>query len=363
MVQINCIGNVFGTDGYSVHTRNLANALNKLTNVRLSTQLVPNWERNVTDRELDMIKRKPIDDEINLIITSPVYWKLNCGKRNFAFLVFEGDKVPKHYIELCLNPEIEKILVPSEHTKKAIVNTLASINFNEDRPVTDLLLVNKIKVISHGVNLDLFYPKDKPKKVTFLCNKGWRHNQDRGGMQYAIKAYLEEFTDKDDIELILKINPAYGIPNIQMLIEQLTEKRTGLPKVTVDTNSYKYEDLVKLYNSANVLLMPTRAEAFGIPGIEAMACGLPVITTNFGGQTDFCNENNGWIIGGELTEVKWELQYEGIKWLTPDIVRLRQVMREIYSNPEIIAVKGSNALETASKWQWSDSAKKLIELL
>ena len=50
----------------------------------------------------------------------------------------------------------------------------------------------KIKIIQHGVNLDLFYPKDKPEKFTFICNKGFRHLEDRGGIQYAIRAYLED---------------------------------------------------------------------------------------------------------------------------------------------------------------------------
>ena len=163
MTQINIIGNILGMSGYDSHTRNLANALNKLTNVRLSTQLIPNWERMVSDRELDMIKRKPVDDEINLIITSPVFWKINCGKRNFAFLVWEGDRVPKDFIEYCLNPDIEKILVPSEHTKKAIINTYTGGYYPEDNRMLDKepWITNKIVVIPHGVNLDLFYPKEK----------------------------------------------------------------------------------------------------------------------------------------------------------------------------------------------------------
>ena len=122
-MKFTIIGGIFGTSGYDMHTRQLFNALSKVADVRLQTQLVPNWERSVSDRELDAIKKIDSDDRIRIIITSPIHWKMNCGKRNFAYLVWEGDKIPKSFIEYCLNQDIEKILVPSNHTYNALSNT------------------------------------------------------------------------------------------------------------------------------------------------------------------------------------------------------------------------------------------------
>ena len=62
--MINIIAPIFGISGYDVHARNLANALNKLTKVRLSTQIMPGIEKIITDQELEMVKRKPEKDEI-----------------------------------------------------------------------------------------------------------------------------------------------------------------------------------------------------------------------------------------------------------------------------------------------------------
>jgi glycosyltransferase involved in cell wall biosynthesis len=354
--MINIIGDMFTPHGYGNHMRGLANALNKLTKVRVSTQLQPGWEKIATDREVDMLKRKPEEDEINLIITHPLYWKFNLGKRNWAYLVWEGDKIPDYFFDEMANPEIEKIIVPSNHTRTAIRNTIT------DKANWESIL-SKVIIVPHGVDLNLFYPKDKPSKVTFFCNKGWRNNEDRGGMQYAIKAYIEEFTDLDDVEMILKINPVYGIPDINKLISELTTKKNALPRLKIDTTLYKQEDLVKIYNDANVFLSPSRAEAFGIPMLEALACGLAVVASNFGGQTDFVNEENGWLIEGKMEENLWDIEYEGISWLTPSVTQLRKVMREIYNNPKIIAVKGSNGLTTASKLTWEASAKKILNEL
>ena len=369
--MINIIGTILGTSGYDIHTRNLARALGKLTDVRLTMQAGPGWETQVDDKELDMIKKPPVDDEINLIITNPMFWRLNTqSKRNFVFLVWEGSKIPKCYLEECLNPEIEYIFVPSEHTKQAVINTWDEnyeIWINEKDEILEQSnynkLKDKIKIISHGVDTSLFYPKDKPKKCIFVANKGYRNLEDRGGIQYLLRAYFEEFEQKDNVELLLKINPAYGIPDLNKLIEQTAPRKDNLPLVNIDLQNIPYNKLVNLYNKGTVFVSPTRAEAYNLPCIEAMACRLPVITTSFGGQTDYCSDETGWIIGGELTQVEHEVMYEEVKWLNPDIKQLRNALRDAYMKPEKVLEKGDQALEIARKNTWDATAKKIVDLI
>lgn len=360
-MRINVIGNILGTSGYDVHTRNLANALSKVADVKLSTMVPQGAETLLIDKEIEMIKKT--DGDINLIITSPIYWKLHTNaKRNWVFLVFEGDRVPKSFIAECLNPDIEYIFVPSEHTKQAILNTIPDWTVDNPKEIMPTEILDKIKIIPHGVNLDLFYPKQKPQKFTFICNKGFRHLEDRGGIQYALQAYLEEFTNKDKVNMIIKINPAYGVPDMKKLLEELKPKdKTDFAPMQINIDNINYNSLVDLYNKAHVLVAPSRSESFGIPGIEAMACGLPVITTNFGGQTDYCNKENSWIVGGEMTEVTWELMYEGVRWLTPDIKELRKAMRDAYTTN--LDTKRQKALETAKQFTWDNSAIKIINLM
>ena len=226
------------------------------------------------------------------------------------------------------------------------------------------LLLKKLHKINHGVDLDKFYPKDKPEKLTFILNKGFKNLEDRGGVQYFLKAYLEEFSKADNVNAIIKLNPAYGIPNLDAMIKQLTTKQEcELPSLAFDVNAYDYNDLVKLYNAGNVFVSPTRAEAYNLGCIEAMTCGLPVITTDYGGQTDFCNNTNGWLIPYELTEVKHEILYEGIKWATPNIEALRIILRDIYNNPKTIKDKSVHAIVTSLDNTWDHSAKKVVSLI
>lgn len=355
--MINVIGNIFDSSGYSVHTRELVNALSKHVNVKLISSMPPNWERYVTDKELEMIKEKEFD--VNLIITNPVYWRVNCNaKRNWVYLVWEGDKIPDSFMEECSNPEIEYIFVPSNHTLQAVINKVGEGKAPK--------WIDKIKIMHHGVDLSKFYPKNrKHDKFTFIANKGLRNLEDRGGIQYLVEAFIAEFDSEENVRLNIKINPAYGIPNMQMLINDISKKvgKDKIAEIKFMTDLVNYESLVNFYNDGDVFVSPTRAEAFNLGCIEAMACGKPVITTNFGGQTDYTTFESSWIIGGKLEEVKHDVIYEGIRWLTPDIKELRNALREAYSKGYDVSKKGLKSLEIARTMSWDNTAKNITNLL
>ncbi len=377
---ITAIGNLFGSSGYASHFRGLVNELNKLTECKLVTGLPVGFERDVNDQELEMIKREQ-DFDINLIITHPLHWKSNLSaKRNWVYLIFEGDSVPKWIVEECRNEKIEKIIVPSHHTLLALTTSL-----KDDPEMKEILY--KTKLIPHGHDPKIFYSQqprikqgrgeeplsDSPctppmesssaDTFKFLANKGLRNLEDRGGIQYLIEAYLSEFTESDPVELILKINPAYGVPNLLKMFPNIKDK--GVPKITFIPKEYTTKELNELYNECDVFVSPTRAEAFNLPCLEAMACGKPVITTNFGGQTDYVKHGEtGIIIGGKLTEVTHEIEYEGIKWLTPDIDELKKQLRLAYKHRNIIEYTHKDkCLEVAKSLTWANTAKQIHSLL
>ena len=228
------------------------------------------------------------------------------------------------------------------------------------------LIESKLHIIPHGQNPDIFYPKQVQKeRFTFLLNKGFRNLEDRGGTQFGIQAYLEEFTSKDNTELIIKINPDYGIPDINVLIRELKPKdKTDFGMVNINTDNLPYNVLVDLYNKADVFLMPTRAESFGLPGIESMACGVPVLATGYGGQVDYIKDKeNGLLIDYDMTKIVHEVQYEGVSWATPKIEDLRKKMRWCYENQDKVKEMGLNALENSKKWTWDLTALKIKELV
>jgi len=173
---------------------------------------------------------------------------------------------------------------------------------------------------------------------------------------------LHEFGE--EAILRLKINMAYSFYgwDINKEIEKLNLPKTR-NNLMVTTDSVDYKFMPRFYAMGNIFVSPTMGEAFSIPCAEAMAMGLPVITTNFGGQTDFVTKENGYLIDYELVEVKHDVAYEGIRWAKPNIKQLREVMRHAFENPAEVIKKGKIARKDIEKFTWERSAKKLLSVL
>ncbi len=113
----------------------------------------------------------------------------------------------------------------------------------------------------------------------------------------------------------------------------------------------------------DVFVSPSLAEAFSIPCAEAMACGLPVITTDFGGQTDYVTQENGFILKTTPFEVLHDVMYEGIQWGMPNLLELRAVMRYCYEHKDIVKAKGAASRIHIESYTWHETAKKLLNAI
>ena len=109
-MKINIVGSLLSNDGYGHHTKYLANALYKVADCKLSTQLCQGWERLVNDAELDMITKPERKEDWNVIIAIPHMWKMFLGTgKNACYCVFEGDKIPASWIKEMLNNKVNLI--------------------------------------------------------------------------------------------------------------------------------------------------------------------------------------------------------------------------------------------------------------
>lgn len=359
-MKINLVGPLFESSGYASHVRGLANALHDQgVEVRIECPKPQGWESLVNDAELIMLGRDVDYEATNIAIGMPPYWRLNLGdgySKFVGFLIWEGDKIPQYWIEYLADERVDQIWTPSKHVADAIANT-----------TDDDLILNKVKVVPHGVDLSLFKAQEHqtPKRpFTFCVNKGWSQGaKDRGGVQYILKAYDEEFTKEDNVRLVVKINPSYLSPmwNIQHEMQKLGIGKEG-PEILFNSDNMTFESIPKFYENTDVYVCATRAEAFNLTGLEAHAMGLPTIQTGFGGQVDYMKDYD-YIIDYELEEVKEDIMYEGIKWAVPNIETLKKTMRECYNQGFDIHVRRNEILKDVKEWTWTKSAKIAIECL
>ena len=87
--------------------------------------------------------------------------------------------------------------------------------------------------------------------------------------------------------------------NLIALAETLGIHKDNL--LLVDPITYRYgieqQELAGLYSAMDVLLATSYGEGFGVPTIEAQACGTPVIVSDFAASTELVGE--GWLVGGQ----------------------------------------------------------------
>lgn len=354
-MEINFYGGIFGQSGYDSHTRQILNSLYKLNpHIFLDCPKPHDWIRFVNTNEMNMINNNKYINGMDISITLPPYWQylLSESKKFAGWVVWEGSNVPFFWKEILNNEKVKSVIVPSNHVKNAILNTFDC---------------NKITIIPHGINNKLFVPNPiKHPKFRFIANKGWAKGlNDRGGIQWLLKAFTEEFKRDDDVELLLKINTAYCEKGWDLANELrklgLTPESTKNIKFILENTDYN--NLPKLYNEGDVFVSPTMGDGFNIPCLEAMACGLPVITTNFGGQIDYVNNTNGWLINYDLVDAQEDIMYEGDKWAQVKIEHLKQLMRYCLQNKDEVKKKGNIAYSCAQKYTWDNSAKMLLNLI
>lgn len=367
MVNLNVIGHIHGSSGYASHTRQLVKALIDLgVEVYLDSPKYPGWESQVTDAELKTMKREPFVNSNTLAVVLPHQLPMilsEAHKNLLVYCVWEGSNVPNFWINYFNDKSIMGILCPSKHTENAVKTSLKAFSKEVQAEVS-----SKLILCPHGVDHNLFKtPKIKVEnnKFTFLCNKGWvRGMNDRGGLQYALKAFNEEFSNNEPVQLLVKLNTAY--------IEQGWDLNNELSKlnlrpegavISITGENMPFEKLPDFYNMGDVLLAPNMSESFGLPLAEAMACGLPCITTNYGGQTDFVTKENGWLVDYKLKEVTWDVMYEGVSWAEPDLTHFKKCMREAYDNLELVKKKGEQAAKDIQAYDWKKTAKIIKEKL
>lgn len=195
----------------------------------------------------------------------------------------------------------------------------------------------EIGIIYNGIDIEQFKPQKKEPHDKFIIINTSRLTP-RKGIKYLILA-AKQLTKRDKkLKIILA-----GEGNEKRDLEILTEK-LGIAESIQFTGSVNHDKISEFYNQADVFVLTSLNEGMSNAMLEALASGLPIITTLTGGAQELVQEGvNGFFIK------------------TKDSKDLAKKMERILSNPELCEKMGEESRKIAEKMSWKNVAEKYFE--
>lgn len=344
--------------GYAVSAKNLMLALDDI-NVDIRYRYVygegtpfPIKEPNESDNyRINVIRGRKFSKKCPQVVygQGDVFYKNN-GKYKIGFTMLETTGIPKEWVRQC--NLMDEIWVPS------LFNVATFRESGVKVPIYTIPL---------GVDINYYHPRIKSykrhEKYTFLSVFEWG---ERKAPEVLLRAYSKAFSGNEDVVLLCKvINNDPGV-NVEEEIRKLNLPTTGPQIIFLYNTKFADYEMATLYRSADCFVITTRGEGWGMPILEAMACGLPTIATNWSAQTDFYNSKNGYPIDVTgLIDAKAKCPYySGFQWASPSEEHLIYLMRYVFEHRDEALEKGKQAAEeVAAKWTWKHAAKKIVKRL
>ncbi|MBQ2657019.1 MAG: glycosyltransferase [Erysipelotrichaceae bacterium] len=188
-----------------------------------------------------------------------------------------------------------------------------------------------VKVINNGIDLNKFRPMISDIKTKYQIED-----------KYLILGVANFWGERKGLDVFIRLAKMLPDEYQIMLVGTNDEIDKLLPNNIISIHrTYNQEELVKIYSSADLFVNPTREENFPTVNVEALACGIPVLTYNTGGSPEIISKDCGSVVDKD------------------DIDELKKSIIDICVNNKF---KKKNCLKRAGKYDMKNLFKEYIKL-
>jgi glycosyltransferase involved in cell wall biosynthesis len=223
--------------------------------------------------------------------------------------------------------QIPRHLTVSQNSKKDIV---AQMGVDADT----------LHIVPVGVDQKQFRPLPHIQRVPGRLMTTASADVPLKGLTYLIEALAKVRTEREDAHLVV-----IGRPRHKSAVPAQIE-RLGLTGAVEFVSGVSDERIVELYAEAEIAVVPSLYEGFSLPAVEAMACGVPLVTTT----------------GGALPEVVGTPGESAMTVPTGDPGALAQQIVEVLNNVELRARLGEGGRRRVlDRFTWRRTAEGSAE--
>ncbi len=259
--------------------------------------------------------------------TTGVMKNLTCSTEHSSELRLASEK---KLAELC-----DQIILPTKKEKEHLIQYYHAP-------------VDKIRIVPCGVNLELFKPMDK---LSVRRQLGFHVNA-------LIVLYVGRYTPIKGPDRLLQSFSYLTRPSLPRLVmvggdgehSSMFKQLQAMAKVLHIENRLMFagrvdqEILPQYYSAADVLVVPSYYESYGLVALEALACGTPVVTTSVGAMED--------IVKNGIT---------GYVAMDSDPKHFAECIESILLKQKQNGLSPSKIRASVSEFTWSRSASLLLE--
>lgn len=213
-------------------------------------------------------------------------------------------------------PKLQNVVTVSQRSKVDIADAFG-------------MSQESINLVHCGIDTDVFRPMPEVTKKPFRLMATVSADAPLKGAHYLISALADLAQHYPQVELLLVGKPKPG-GSTERLIERL-----GVQQRIRCVTGISTEDLVRYYNEAEVVVVPSVYEGFGLPAGEAMACGTAVVSTNGGALPE--------VVGDACMQVP-----------VKDAQAIVQAVATLFDNPDkrrALAQAGRERMENIFCWR------------
>lgn len=193
--------------------------------------------------------------------------------------------------------------------------------------------------VPHGVDTSEFKPLDRA-----ACRKelGFESDEFIVGMNMANKGAPSRKAFDQQIRAFAAFRKRHNDARLYLHTDMIGTQGENLrriieladipPGTVIEVPTYRYargfigwDWLAKAYNACDVMLNATRGEGFGIPIVEAQACGTPVIVTDFSSMSELVDPALGWRVG-----YNDKVFYQDAYQVVPDVAQITDALEAAY---------------------------------